>query len=381
MKIPIKMNKELIYLTYQTFPSEAANTIQTIDNIKYLSRKGFNVKLIFPLRSKNSSCNANLLKKYYGFDDEIRFDGIKHNLPFGRFKFAEKYLFIISHYLWSKKVCKNFTLKDHEGIQFFTRSDWIFYFLSKKGLNIIFECHQLSKIRKWVLKNSITNERAKIIFLNESLLLDSGVDKNSYLNKVKIIPNGVDEDLFSKVDSKKSNEIIFAGNLQRFNENRGLDFVINTFLNKNMPPNYSLKIIGGPSSEVMKLKEHVSKLGLENKIEFLGRLDRNSTIENIEKASIGLLINSNKNLHSTNYSSPLKYFEYLYAELKVVAIDFSSHKALPFAENISFFEENNTNSFIDSIKNASTFKPINRADLESITMNSRVKEIIKLINK
>ena len=39
----------------------------------------------------------------------------------------------------------------------FGAQDWVFYFLSKKDLNVIFECHQLSKIRRWVLKNSIHN--------------------------------------------------------------------------------------------------------------------------------------------------------------------------------------------------------------------------------
>ncbi len=148
MKIPIIMNKKLIYLTYQTFPSEVANTIQTIDNVKYFARKNYKVRLIFPLRSKSSTDNLSLLKKYYGFNEEIVFEGVKHNLPFGKFNFGEKFLFIISHYFWSKKICKRFELKEHGEVQFFTRSDWIFYFLSKKGLKIIFECHQLSKIRK-----------------------------------------------------------------------------------------------------------------------------------------------------------------------------------------------------------------------------------------
>ena len=51
------MNKELIYLTYQTFPSETANTIQTIDNLKYFSKKKYSVKVLFPLRSENSTDN------------------------------------------------------------------------------------------------------------------------------------------------------------------------------------------------------------------------------------------------------------------------------------------------------------------------------------
>ena len=380
MKTLIQMNKELIYLTYQTFPSEAANTIQTMDNIKYLSRKGYNVKLIFPLRSKDSTDNKDLLKKYYGIKDEIILKGIKHNFPFGKIKFAEKYLFIMSHYLWSKKICKSFKYEENKEIQFFTRSDWVFYFLSKKGLDVIFECHQLSKIRRWVLKNSIHKKGAKIIFLNERLLLDAGPKIKKYSNKIKIIPNGVDDDLFLNMDTRKSGEIVFSGNLQRFNDNRGLDFIINSFLNENMPEVYSLKIIGGPFSEVKKLEEHVSKLGLREKIKFLGRLDRKLTISNIESADIGLLINSSKNLHSLNYASPLKYFEYLFAEIKVVAVDFPSHRSLPFSENISFFSENNEESFINAINKASKTNALKKKDLESISMESRVKEIISLIN-
>ena len=381
MKILIKMSKELIYLTYQTFPSETANTIQTIDNIKYFSRKGYKVKLIFPLRSKSSTDNVSLLKKYYGFDDEIIFEGVKHNLPFGKLKFFEKYFFLISHYLWSRKISNKFNLKNNQEVQFFTRSDWIFYFLSKKGFNIIFECHQLSKTRKWVLKNSIYENGAKVIFLNKNLLLDSGINKDQFLHKIEIIPNGVDEELFKGTKNKKTHEIIFSGNLKRFQEGRGLEFIISTFSDKSMPEEYTLKVVGGPSSEVKRLKDYVTKLGLKNKIEFLDRIDRDLTISNIESASFGLLINSSENLHSVKYSSPLKYFEYLYAGLKVIAINFPSHRILPFADNISFFDENDQESFIRAIQNSFTLEPINKKDLVNITMESRINKIISLINK
>ena len=43
------MNK-LIYLTYQTFPADNANSIQTISTLKYFVRSGLNVELIFPIR-------------------------------------------------------------------------------------------------------------------------------------------------------------------------------------------------------------------------------------------------------------------------------------------------------------------------------------------
>ena len=44
--------------------------------------------------------------------------------------------------------------------------------------------------------------------------------------------------------------------------------------------------------------------------------------------------------------------------LKVVAVDFPSHKVLPFSENINYFKENNKEEFIKSIYNASSKKAI-----------------------
>mgnify|MGYP003318689350 CR=1 FL=1 len=41
------LNKKIKYITYQSFPSDKANTLQTFDNIKYMIKKGFNVDLIF----------------------------------------------------------------------------------------------------------------------------------------------------------------------------------------------------------------------------------------------------------------------------------------------------------------------------------------------
>ena len=63
------MKNKLVYITYQTFPSRKANTIQTIDNLNYLA-KYFDVELIFPLRDKlekhhNHFLQSNLYLKLF----------------------------------------------------------------------------------------------------------------------------------------------------------------------------------------------------------------------------------------------------------------------------------------------------------------------------
>ena len=375
------MSKNLIYLTYQTFPAPTANTIQTIDNVKYLFNKGYKVKVVFPMRSRLSSDKSEDLKNYYEFNEEIEFKGLEHKLPFGKYKIFEKYFFIISHYLWAKKTCKQFTFTKYKNTQFFTRSDWIFFFLSRKNLKVLFECHQLSKTRKWVLKKSIAYPKSKVIFLNENLKLDSGIDNKKFLEKTEVIQNGVDSKLFNFPKNKNPHQIVFTGNLKRFNDDRGLNFIIDSFKNKNMPDQYSLLIIGGPVDEVQKMRNYVSKEGLDHKINIIDRLDRSKVISTIEKAGIGLLVNSSNNSHSTNYTSPLKYFEFLYAGLKIVAVDFPSHRSLPFSEKIYFFRENHTESFINALNNSSTFRELEKNILDPITLTSRINKIDEFINK
>ena len=63
-------NKLIYYLTYQDFPAQTANSQQTISTCKYFVRNKYRVVLFFPLRSKNSSEDLNLLKKQYEFSDE-----------------------------------------------------------------------------------------------------------------------------------------------------------------------------------------------------------------------------------------------------------------------------------------------------------------------
>ena len=68
--------KFLIYLSYQTFPAPTANTIQTIDNLKYLINKGYQVKVVFPMRAESSSDKVKDLQNYYEFKEEIEFKGL-----------------------------------------------------------------------------------------------------------------------------------------------------------------------------------------------------------------------------------------------------------------------------------------------------------------
>ena len=65
------MNKVINYISYQSFPAETANSLQTISNLKYLKKNDYEVRLFFPLREKNSSDDLKTIQKHYLLNQEI----------------------------------------------------------------------------------------------------------------------------------------------------------------------------------------------------------------------------------------------------------------------------------------------------------------------
>ena len=109
------------------------------------------------------------------------------------------------------------------------------------------------------------------------------------------------------------------------------------------------------------------------RIEILPYISHEEAIKHILESEIGILVNSEKNIHSTRYTSPLKYFEYLYAGLSIVAVNFKAHKILPYSESINFFDIDNKNQFIEAILKASVNYDI---DKNRLTLDFRSKKII-----
>ena len=374
----MKIQQQICYLTYQSFPAETANSLQTISNIKYLVRNGADVELIFPLREKNSSASADEIKKYYSTTEDFIVTALKHFLPFGRIKILEGLFFHISHFLWSYFVV-TFKIKKNDERKFITRSDWILYFLARKGCKVLFECHQTSKIRTIIINKLKSYPNVKFIFLNEHL---QDYYKMGESNSI-VLHNGVDTEILSNSISKLWNQregLVFVGNLKRFNEERGIDFIIDAFNNSKFLQDCKLSIVGGPNHEAEKLEVKITELNLQEVIKVTGRLERSEIMEIYANSKIGILINSSSNQHSYKYTSPLKYFEYIFMGLNVIGIDFPSHRTLPRNNEINFFQEDDASSFEVAVKKALEENPKRDFDREDLSLDTRAKKIISLLN-
>ena len=365
-------NNLLYYLTYQDFPANTANSHQTISMCKYFARNNLKVSLFFPLRSNKSNDSFKVIKTHYKLLEKDRFEtiGIEHRKSFEKYKKFKKINYVFNHLLWSKKAVRYVVSNFDPPSLFFTRSDWVFYFLSKKNFRVVYECHQLTNLRKYILKKAIKSANSKIVFLNEILFKESVLGTN-IKNKILIQQSGVDKDFFFSAENKIKNKVIFSGNFKRFGTDRGINFLISCFMDKRLE-HYQLHLYGANEIEYSEFDIKLKNIICHKFVQ------KDELGEALRSSEIAILIND-KNYHSMFYTDPLKFYEYFASNLKILAVDFPSHRILENYGNIDFFKFNDKESFIEELLNVSK-KDFDRSFKMPISLDSRVKNIIEFSN-
>tara|TARA_X000001036_G_C20481148_1_gene725703 strand:- start:9 stop:719 length:711 start_codon:yes stop_codon:yes gene_type:complete len=223
------------------------------------------------------------------------------------------------------------------------------------------------------MKYSIKNSDSKVVFITKSL--QTAFSDLDFRNQQNIVLNsGYRAEFFKNTTVKNEKQVVFVGSLLRFGESRDIEFVLDCFGSEKLN-DYELKIVGGPENYVAKLQSDIQKLGLHN-IQLIGRLDQQETSKILMESSTGILINSKNNKNSLLHTSPLKYFEYLAANLNIVAVDFPSHKNLPVSDNIAFFNFGDKKQFIDAIFNAESLPKPAKTDVENFSYERRIKKLL-----
>ena len=158
--------------------------------------------------------------------------------------------------------------------------------------SIKFSCVKNSKI------TSITNAFATWFHFYKKYfeLIDCFITTNKFMYKMMIragwaetklacIPTFTDTNLFRPAnDFSKSNYICYVGRLEN---SKGVHILVNAFITikKNISSNVHLKIAGtGSDSYVKKLKSTITNAGMENEIQFTGKLDTEQLSVFIKKA-------------------------------------------------------------------------------------------------
>ena len=339
--------------------------------LESLCTLGINTQLIFPDRGNIDNNNDEIIN-FYEIEKKFKIFKYPHNLPFNKFnlKKLENINFLISSFLWSlNSVNKYFKTASKDEV-IMTRTHWVLYFASKYPNKIIYECHKFSKIDNFIIKRLKHKKNVVIVFSNEKLRKEFKLHGQISENSI-VLQSAFDEKLYSSKKFKKvKNKVVFVGNLLRFDSSRNLEFLINVFHDPRLK-DFSFSIIGGPDEIAKELEQSLSK----NTV-MVGRLSQKKAIKEMCNAEIGLLMNESSELHSYLHTSPIKYFEYLRGGLKILAVDFPSHRSLPLSKNSFYFKESDIEDFINKLIVASNTKFYNERGLEDYSYSSRTKKLL-----
>ena len=280
-------------------------------------------------------------------------------------------MYLFSHIVWSFYISQKHSNK--KDITIFTLSDWVFYFLSKKNINVIYECHDLTKIRKKLVARAIKSQNSKIICINRYIMEDLFLREGQ---NVLVQENGYDEEIFKKsVKKEEKIKLIYSGNLQRFGKSRGVEEIIGYFLDSEHFNSSELHIFGGPEEHANNLRSNYKN---EN-IFIHGHTKRTELAKVLASSHIGILTNVESD-HSQRHTSPVKYYEYLGCDMTVLATNSLAHKELPIQNSIHYFDLEDKESFYGALDSAvKNLKNKEIVDASHLTLKYRMDNVIRFI--
>jgi len=133
-------------------------------------------------------------------------------------------------------------------------------------------------------------------------------------NKITIIPNGVDPNLFNLRTTTRKNHVVFSGMMYY---HRGLEVLLEAVpkVVKNIPDAKFILLGEGP--EIKKLQKLANERKITSNVDFRGWVDRGTIPKYLNEAAIG--IGPLKHTEVTSGALPIKVLEYMSASLPIIA--------------------------------------------------------------
>lgn len=169
------------------------------------------------------------------------------------------------------------------------------------------------RIERWV-SSKILKKASKILVVNDETKKIVRDYYNVPVEKIRIIPNGIDTSLFYKNNLKKSKIVFFSGVMYY---HRGIDILLKSVSTvvKKIPKVNFLLIGEGP--ELYNLQKIVRDYKIENNVEFKKWVERKEISKFLSEASIG--IGPLRSTTVTKDALPIKVLEYMAASLPIIA--------------------------------------------------------------
>ena len=283
---------KILIFTTRFFPHVGGveNVVQNI--AKY---SAFNINIITGLDFFNNHLQKIFAYKNESWEDKVTIYRLWINIPRSIFGFiAFPYRFLVTNVaiflLMQKNRYKivNYHFPD-DSLVYFLIAHFIFRF--KFIVNIHGNDIQVNADKKIYKKLfALLFKKANYIVVNSSYIKEQIKTRYGGLdNKIKIIPNGIDLDLYKNIKDALAQKDKYIFSVGRMVEKKGFDILIKAFAVSKASESVKL-IIEGTGPESAKLKILAKSLKLGEKIVFMdGKLNEMQKIVYMKNAIIGVV--------------------------------------------------------------------------------------------
>lgn len=343
---------KLLYITNARIPTEKAHGVQIMHMCAAFARRGFDVQLVVPRRHNHIRTEA---FSYYNLPQTFE---IMHLACWD----TQPLRPILRHFaFWLQSIffalaARNFVKRYRKvyGDDFLIYSRDIFTLYALRHVvppeKIIFEAHNFpQRILRW--HKTLFSGLKKIVVISQALADDFG---SAFSNlKILVARDGFDAERFASApDQKKSREILgipehipvvaYTGQLFAW---KGVETLIKA---KQWLPDAWLYIVGGARNDVRNLKSFAEMLELKNII-FTGQKPPQDVPLYLAAADVVVIPNSEKEMISRRYTSPLKVFEAMAMGKAMVVSDLPSLREILSEETAYFFQADSPQSLSKAV--------------------------------
>lgn len=365
---------KILYIANIRLPTEKAHGIQIMKMCEAFARLGHAVELVVPTRSTPITDDA---FSYYGVERMFKITTLRvpDLVQFERLGFLFSALWFSEyvrtlHSFWNADVI-------------YSRDSFVLLQYLLLGRKFIFEAHA----RPSFVSRLVAKRAYRVVVISNALkevYVSAGVSEK----KTIIAPDAVDEHFFDNITSKESARValklsptapivVYTGHLY---ERKGVETLAQV---ATRLPNTQFLFIGGT---VHDIKQFRTKWGNQPNITIVGHVSPTKVPQYLRAADVLVIPNSAKNQDASQFTSPMKLFEYMASGVPIIASDLPAIREILNKKNSVLVESDNPEAFAKGInkvlQNSDFANEISKQalkDVQNYTWQKRAESILDFI--
>lgn len=329
---------KILYLANARIPTSRAYGLQIMKTCEALEGAGAQIELVVPARKVKTADDA---FDYYGIKKcfEISTLRVPDLLVYGPLGFFLGAVLFVER----ARFMRSFATADI----IYSRDALVLFQLLLIGRPLVFESHLPPSLISTIVARRVSG----LVVISQGLK-DAYVAAGIAQSKIVVAADAVDEDLFKGVANKmqaretlglspSESIVLYAGHLY---PRKGADTLAAAAA---LLPDIKFVFVGGTVEEVAFFRQ---KWGGLHNVVIVGHVVHETIPFYLRAADVLVVPNSGKDLDASRFTSPMKLFEYMLAEVPIVASDVPALREV-LSENMAFFATpDSPEAFANSIK-------------------------------